>query len=241
MKNKILSILFGFMTLMLLLPVWSGNNRVDNLNDQITHWQNQAAIEHVIEVVDSTAIKQLALQVDQLSSENDNINKQIKKQKATILSQVNTIAGLQDSLKNIDTGDGGIIIIDDDSVGTRTFDVVEKAYQLKGWFMINDPFKISFDKIVATIQTETTLTENKDGSYQVYIDSKMPNVHVMQTTPKIVPYDRKWSEKIRFGLGAYVGGDVIGLETSIGYNKFGVDIGFDSNSKLILGGKYYFN
>lgn len=241
MKTKILSILFAFMTVMLLLSVWSGNNRANDLEDQITHWQNQAAIENVIEVVDSTAIKQLALQVDGLKSENDAINKQIKDQKATILSQVNTIAGLQDSLSNIDTDEGSIVIVDDDSVRTRTFDVVKDSYQLEGWFMINDPFKITFDKIVATIQTETTLTENKDGSYQVYINSPMSNVHVYQTTPKVIPYDRAWHEKLHVGVGAYVGGDAIGLETSLNYNKFGVDISFDSNSKLILGGKYYIN
>lgn len=241
MKQKILTILFAFMTALLLLSVWSSNNRANDLEDQITYWQNKAAQTSVIEIVDSSAIKQLALQVDELKSENDAINNQIKKQKAIIISQVNTIAELRDSLLNVDTGEGDTLIVDGDSVRTRTFGISKDAFKLNGWFMLDDPYEINFTNISAKIETETNLVENKDGSYQVFIDSKLPGVSITSTTPKLVPYDYKWYEKLRFGVGAYIGGEAIGLEGTVGYNKFGLDIGFDSNSQLILGGKYYFN
>jgi hypothetical protein len=239
MKDKIYKGLMILLTGLLVLSLVNSKLTTDRLNDDVVHWQNEAAQTLTIETVDSTAIKKLALQVDNLTSENDKINKTVKDQKATIISQVNTIAQLQDSLMNQDTDEGSDVVVGNDTVRTRTFSVSKEAFHLAGWFMIDDPFEINFTNISATIETETNLIENKDGSYQVIIDSKLPGVTITQTIPKVVPYDYKWHEKIKLGVGAYIGGETIGIEGTVGYGKLGIDIGFDSNSNVVLGGKYW--
>jgi hypothetical protein len=89
----------------------------------------------------------------------------------------------------------------------------------------------------ATTDLEINFTENKYGTWKVYVDSKNKNLKLNSIEPKIVPYNKTFWEKIEIIAGAYVGKNNVGIISDIMYSKYGVIIGY-SNNGLLIGGSY---
>jgi len=231
-KNPIVLVIIGVMALLVIV-----NAKINALNNDIEYWRNQAALTDTITVIDSTINIKLAQTVREIESENKKLNKLLKEEKDKIKAQVEINALLLDSINNLNTSAGSIVIVNNDSVRTRLFKYNANAFKLSGYFEIDNPYRISFDTLSATTDLEINFTENKYGTWKVYVDSKNKNLKLNSIEPKIVPYNKTFWEKIEIIVGAYVGKNNVGIVSDIMYSKYGAIIGY-SNNGLLIGGSY---
>ena len=214
------------------------NWKINSLNDDIEHWRNEAAKKDTLTIVDSTLNTKLAQTALRLKSENNELNKLLKKEKAKIKTQLEINAQLQDSIINLSTQTSSIVIVDGDTLRTRTFRYNKNAFKLAGYFEIDIPYRISFDTLLATLDMEINVTEDKKGVWKAFIDTKNPHMTISKINTYVIPYTPTIWEKINIGLGAYVGKNNAGFIGNVGYSKYNILIGYTTTG-IILGGMYW--
>lgn len=237
MNTKTKIALIGTIIVSLFLYTLYTNHKINVINDQVVYWQNQAALKDTTTIIDSTLVKQLAIQVDKLKSDNKSLNKILNKQESTIQSQLNIILSLQFTVDSLSTTDS-TIAIDGDTTSIRVFEVNKNGVNITGYFEKFSPWRITFSNISVVFDLEANIVENKDGTWQTFVDTNNPLIVVNNITTKIIPYEPTWKEKLKLGVGAYVGKNNFALFGQGFYSRYGVLVGY-STTGIILGGTYF--
>ena len=214
------------------------NILIGQLRKDIAFFQNEAARRDEIHKIDETTISRLTLKVRNIESDNTSLQKTIDLLDGEIRTQASVIATLSDSLADVDT-DAGTIVVDGEELRTRTFDVSKDAFQLKGWFQLDAPYNITFQQIAATIALEINMAQLPDGQWEAFVDTKKPNVFVSDLITKTNPYRPSWWQKFNLSAGVYLQGNELGVVGGVGYNKYLMLIGYDPRGYL-LGVQYVF-
>ena len=178
----------------------------------------------------------MSLQVDKIKTENEKLNKTIKKRNESINQSTIIIGELSDSLKNVKTKTDTVYDKNDNPVFIQRFLATKLPFYLEGNFNINPPYDINFDLISADINLTVTLTERKDHTFNTYVTSKYPNLIINEINSKIVPYSQSFWKKVKFGVGTFVAPNYAVLNAKLGYKNItvvsgygttGIGVGFD--------------
>jgi hypothetical protein len=97
------------------------------------------------------------MEVEELKAENEKLAEILKKNKEAIRSLTRLNGILADSLANAATVEDVV-----DSVKVRRFDIEKNGFELSGFFEIIEPFRITFEKMIAKLNLEIALSQNKD-------------------------------------------------------------------------------
>lgn len=233
-KNLLIVIGFGLSILLF------GYHKIDTnkLEQRITKWQNKTAKYQNIVKETKTVNSKLTRKVEEIKSNNEELNNLLKKKNEKIKNQTNVVATLKDSIQNIDTKPD-TIIVDGDTVKTRTFNLRKNLFHLSGYFYIVPPYTISFDTMSATIDLEINMTQNKRGVWKSYVDTKNQSVSIDSLSTDVIPYEPSFWEQLKIGVGAYATGNNAAIFTQFGYKDITAMVGY-STSGLLLGGSYWF-
>jgi len=206
------------------------NIKINNLKKEKTELYNQIANEDIIVQVDSTLYKRAALQLEKITTENKALKNHLKNSDATIRAKTDLIVKLSDQMKDITTRDS--IIIDELSrreIGVRTFFVDRNTFSIGGYFQKQPPWELTFDNIQADIGLRIHLLENKNSSWETFVETDDPNIFVSELNTEIKPYRPRWYEQFHYGIGAHVGGDdLASIYGALGYSKYFVTVGYST-------------
>ncbi len=198
-------------------------------------------LQNALLYVDANGVaSRLAMENQDITASNDSLNKVIGHNKEQIRSLVALTGQLSDSLNNVETAHD-TIYINNVATEVQKFNVAQNGFELKGYFEINSPFRITFEKMLAEINLEIVLTETKDRLWTAYVTTPNTNFLVSDVVPKINPYEPTFFEKLSFSGGLYASSNRVGLSAGVTYDthhikllldNYGGAIGYEKTFKI---------
>lgn len=134
------------------------DRELNKAGDEVLKWRNQAALLDSVKAVDSTNYEILAQSVREIKTDNKVLLKELRNTKSELRSVVDIHAAYVDSIKDIQTE--ALIDSDGREIG-RTFNITDNEFYLKGNFLIEEPYTISFNEIRVDIDLSVNLIEDK--------------------------------------------------------------------------------
>jgi hypothetical protein len=220
------------------------NHKIVSYENTIYDLYNQIAQKDSIVKLTNNSYSKLAISVDKLKSENENLNKKLKKSDATILSQLNLIGTLNDSLLNISTEWNDTIFVNDSGdtelqYTTRIFNVTKNTLNIRGYFQVVEPYNLFITSFESKFDLEVNIVENKNKTFSTFVYSKNDNVVFDNISTKLIPYKQEWYKKIQFAPGIVISNKNLMVNTIIGYNKYTFMIGYGTYNGMNIGFNYF--
>ncbi len=145
----------------------SKNNEIDRLRNQTV----DVIIEEVI-VIDSTLYKGSVQIIDKLVAENSTLDKELKNSKSEIKHLNNLIVTYRNQIEDLTTTP------DEIDTTRRNFSFADEIRKLEGYFFVTPPYTITITVDEIKIDLTVYHTQDKDGKWSTYIDTKSPKIKI---------------------------------------------------------------
>lgn len=189
--------------------------------------QNELAKVDTVTVVDSTTVKQLTLLVDEIKLKNKRLGKLLNSKNAEIKSYTSIVANLQDSIKDVRTEDSlRIDYLTQKTFGVRVFDINKGSFHLTGDFMKDEPWNISFRTIRADIALQIATVENKNGTWETFVNAQDTGVFITDIDTRYQPYKKTLFERLRLGVGCMANTNAVDGFGIIGLDRYAITAGY---------------
>lgn len=230
---KVLKYIPHAIALILVVVLGLGFVQYRNLEDEAIRYRTEAiSLSELYKSADGLASRR-ALEIEGLRASNDVLNSTIRDNKETIRSLTALNGILSDSLENVATETDTIYIDDTTSVPIQRFDVSQGGFTLGGYFEVQDPWRINFEKLLAEVSLEIAMTQGRDNIWKANVISPNPNFSVSSLDTKVNPYQPTWQDKIKLNLGVYGGNKRLGVLAGASYDKHSLLLGFDTQGAHI--------
>jgi len=209
--------------------------KISNLEKKATELQLQPVKKdvHTVTVIDSSLYFAVSEELETIKVENKKLRKLVKKQKADVKAKIDLVTQLTDSIKSVVIRDSIIINhVTNTYVGIRQFNVVKAPFVIEGFFQKHEPFNISFSKLKAKMNLELLICQTKYGNWVSNIDTKNPNVEVLNLKTVVKPYKKPWYKNLRMGAGVQLGNNFTNIYGIAGYKKYAGTFGFSAHGNV---------
>jgi len=207
--------------------------QLDNSNDNVIEWQNRYATIETVHKVDSTSYAKQALIVNDLKSNNEELNRVVNKRNSELAAAASVKLSLSlklDSIKttsHIDT-----IYIDTTKfyLDSRLFTYDKDGVYMTGFFNIVDPYLLFINSLSINSKLDIGLTYTSNGVWEYLITTNSKYLSVDSINVKVLS-DFTSSKRSTFG---YLGGlgyyydetfSTLGIGAGFYYKQFDVKMG----------------
>ena len=208
--------------LVVILSLGYANYR--GLENSRNDWREDALANSELITEANGIVSRRSVEIDDLKTDNNNLQRSIDSKKERIRSLLNLNASLIDSLLNVSTIHDTIILADSSTIEIQRFDINKNGFSLLGHFEIQEPFRISFSRMLAEFNVDIAITQNKDKVWTSYISSENPSFVVNSLVTQVNTYRPGFLEKLKFSAGGFVGPLQIGIITGVIYDQHKINI-----------------
>lgn len=202
-------------------------------------WRAEALKNSELYIDANGVAERKGVELDHLVIVNSDLQKNIDGKDEDIRSLTRLTASLEDSLADVSTISDTVMLDDSTIIDVQRFNIDRNGFQLMGHFEIEEPFRITFSKMIANFDIEIALTENRDKVWTAYVASTNPNFKITSLEPQVNPYEPGFWDKLRFSGGGFVGPRQIGVITGLIYDQHKINLIF-SNQGSALGYERFF-
>ena len=212
-----------------------------NVNSKVRKELNNkiAAIEGTIKETE-TAYSVRGLQLDDLKSDNDELQQKIKDRDEKIFSLSEVNLKLKNQVfKLINSSQDTVVENGKQRVRVQFNTTLKDSDYLKVYgYTLTDPAyaEVSLEWL-RDLKLNFVLTKNKDDTYRLYVDSGTSDIVPSKVTLKVDPslFDTKWYERMAVGTDILIGPHILSsLKLTYDIDKFYIGpvvmIGYDKSS-----------
>jgi hypothetical protein len=239
LKDTLLKALIGALLVLFIAGSVYHTYKVSSLEKEQMRLQNELAKVDTVTIVDSMAVKKLTTLVEEIRIENKRLGKLLSKKNVEIKNYTEIVAQLQDSIKDVHTKDSlKIDYLTQKTFGVRLFDIAKGPFHLTGDFMKDDPWDISFRTIKADIALEIATVENKNGTWETFVNTRDTGVFITNIDTRYQTYKRSFFEKTKIGFCVLANTKSIDGFGILGMGNYGLAAGYGTEGFKI--GALYF-